>query len=543
MNKQNFIRKTILASSIAAIVGLYGCSSSNDSGEEGSTLEAFSTGAFIDAPVKGLEYSSTSGPSGTTNDKGEFQYKEGEDVTFKVAGVDIGTVPGASVVPVLALPKGRVAARLLQSIDTDTLEELIDISKVDISDAEKVALRLVIASSDETERSALLDVFFNDHLFKIQEATKAKNPDLKELNFNSVSDDDALEHIKGSLASIAKDWTAADLNKQTYVSTEDDGAAYLFKNDATGTEYTKHVHGDHAMVHANEFTWSIAEGKLNITSNADNSVTEVSLLGSQDNKYTVSTIDGEGELEADSVYKAKSLDLAALNGKILSFETSDDSDCSARTIKFMGETASLKEICSDDGHVHSETVQLMADTDLDNVIHIMGTDNGSAYMIKASLLKGDLSEGVFGLLHFDGNHIATDLSLEEFKITSAELVSEDMGMTDDNTDMDHTDDSTNMDMGGTTEVTGNAITGSQLYVAQGCAAAGCHTADPSAKVKNIDNGQSATAIRSAINNVGVMSGFSSLTDAQLADIATYVKDAQCPNGGTWMVMGDMAMCM
>jgi len=533
MNKQNFIRKTILASSIAAIVGLYGCSSPDNTNDADEQVETFSTGTFIDAPVKGLEYSSASA-NGTTNEKGEFQYKEGENVTFKVSGVDIGTVPGASVIPVLALPKGRVAARLLQSIDTDALEELIDISKVDISEAEKAALRLVIASSDLTERSNLLDTFFSENLFNIQEATKAKNSDLKELTFNSVSDDDALEHIKGSLASIAKDWTAADLNKQAYVSMDDHGAAYLFKDDATGTEYTKHVHGDHAMVHANEFTWSIAKGKLNITSNADNSVTEVSLLGSQNNQYTVSTIDDEGELEADSVYKAKSLDLAALDGKILSLDTSNDSDCSARTIKFMGETASLKEDCLSHGHVHSETVQLMADTDLDNVIHIMGTDDDGAYMKKVSLLKGDLSEGVFGLLHFDGNHNATDLSIEEFKITNAELVSEDMDMADDDTDMD---------MGETTEITGKAITGSQLYVAQGCAAAGCHTDNPADKVKNIDNGQSAAAIRSAINNVGVMSVFSSLTDAQLADIAAYVKDAQCPNGGTWMVMGDMAMCM
>jgi hypothetical protein len=532
MNKQNFIRKTILASSIAAIVGLYGCSSS-DSTNDKEPVETLSTGIFIDAPVKGLEYSSASA-SGTTNEKGEFQYKEGEDVTFKVSGVDIGTVPGASVVPVLTLPKGRVAARLLQSIDTDALKELIDISKVVISDEEKAAVKLIIASSDLTERSTLLDAFFSESLFNIQEATKAKNPDLKELNFNSVSDDEALEHIKDSLASIAKDWTAADLNEQAYVSMDGHGAAYLFKGDATGTEYTKQAHGDHAMVHADEFTWSIAEGKLNITSNADNSVTKVSLLGPENNQYTISTIDDEGELEADSVYKAKPLDLAALDGKILSFDTSNDSDCSARTVKFMGETASLKEDCLSHGHVHSETVQLMADTDLDNVIHIMGTDDDGAYMIKVSLLEGDLNEGVFGFLHFDKNHNVTDLSIEEFEMTNAELVSEDMDMTNDDT---------GMDMGGTTETTGNAITGRDLYAAQGCSAAGCHTADPSAKVKNIDNGQSVTAIRSAINNVGVMSGFSSLTDAQLADIATYVKDAQCPNGGTWMVMGGMAMCM
>lgn len=112
----------------------------------------------------------------------------------------------------------------------------------------------------------------------------------------------------------------------------------------------------------------------------------------------------------------------------------------------------------------------------------------------------------------------------------------------DDTDMDHEDmdHDDGMDMGG---VTGNAVTGRDLYVAQGCAAAGCHTNNPADGVKNIDNGQNVATIRGAIGRVAAMASFSSLTDNQLTDIAAYIKEAQCPNGGAWMVMSGVSMCM
>ena len=98
------------------------------------------TGVFIDAPVKGLQYSTLT-QSGVTNDQGEFKYIAGEEVIFKIDGLEIGTVRGASEVPVTMLPQYIDVARLLQSLDIDVLEELIDISGIKISDNLKNQLK------------------------------------------------------------------------------------------------------------------------------------------------------------------------------------------------------------------------------------------------------------------------------------------------------------------------------------------------------------------------------------------------------------------
>lgn len=55
------------------------------------------TGVFIDGPVIGLRYESLT-RSGLTNEDGEFEYDEGETVTFSVGGVVLGTTKGAKQV-------------------------------------------------------------------------------------------------------------------------------------------------------------------------------------------------------------------------------------------------------------------------------------------------------------------------------------------------------------------------------------------------------------------------------------------------------------
>lgn len=54
------------------------------------------TGQFFDSPVSGLAYETESGLSGVTNSKGEFQYREGEIVTFKLGKTTLGSVRGDS---------------------------------------------------------------------------------------------------------------------------------------------------------------------------------------------------------------------------------------------------------------------------------------------------------------------------------------------------------------------------------------------------------------------------------------------------------------
>lgn len=53
------------------------------------------TGIFLDGPVQGLEYR-TQTLTGVTNEKGEFQYRPGETVTFTVGNLVIGSSPAGS---------------------------------------------------------------------------------------------------------------------------------------------------------------------------------------------------------------------------------------------------------------------------------------------------------------------------------------------------------------------------------------------------------------------------------------------------------------
>jgi len=84
------------------------------------------TGAFIDSAVEGISYQ-TATLSGVTNANGEFQYKDGELVTFSIGDLDLPSARGATTITPLALAnttslENQTAiniARLLQSLDTD----------------------------------------------------------------------------------------------------------------------------------------------------------------------------------------------------------------------------------------------------------------------------------------------------------------------------------------------------------------------------------------------------------------------------------------
>ena len=90
----------------AAIVALLVACGSGGGGGGGGTPPAAapSSGVFIDGPVMGLGYSTTSGLSGSTNAAGEFTYRPGDMMTFNLGGRPIGnSVPGAPVITSLQL--------------------------------------------------------------------------------------------------------------------------------------------------------------------------------------------------------------------------------------------------------------------------------------------------------------------------------------------------------------------------------------------------------------------------------------------------------
>ena len=93
----------------------------------GNTDTPTKQGVFVDAPVEGLSFTTSSGLTGTTNSAGVFNYVAGDTVTFSLGDVKFPTVTAGDRISPLDLvgatsandPGALAIARLLQSLDTD----------------------------------------------------------------------------------------------------------------------------------------------------------------------------------------------------------------------------------------------------------------------------------------------------------------------------------------------------------------------------------------------------------------------------------------
>ena len=106
-----------------------GCGTSDSaSGENGAkSASKIQRGIFVlTKPVANLHYSTTSFDN-YTNDKGEYQYYEGEDISFDIAGVALGTAPARPTLTPFNLVPGATTAEnssvtsgivLLMSLDS-----------------------------------------------------------------------------------------------------------------------------------------------------------------------------------------------------------------------------------------------------------------------------------------------------------------------------------------------------------------------------------------------------------------------------------------
>jgi len=116
------IFKVIL--SIPLLFVIYGCSSSDSTPAGGGTPPALTiSGLFQDVEVKGLGFSTASG-SGQTDQYGAYDYIAGEDITFSIGGVTLGTIPGAAGITPNDFGTGDTinnVARFIQSLDVDSI--------------------------------------------------------------------------------------------------------------------------------------------------------------------------------------------------------------------------------------------------------------------------------------------------------------------------------------------------------------------------------------------------------------------------------------
>lgn len=123
------------------------CGSSDDSKTSQDTPQTTKTGQFIDSAVANVNYS-TATQSGKTNSDGEFEYVEGETVTFSIGDIDLPSATSKpQVTPLDLVEDGTVdatevvnIARFLQTLDSDgdpsngiTIEDAVHNAAANIS--------------------------------------------------------------------------------------------------------------------------------------------------------------------------------------------------------------------------------------------------------------------------------------------------------------------------------------------------------------------------------------------------------------------------
>jgi len=122
---KNYILSTILT---VLLLTIGGC------GSEDSSDSVTVTGTFVDDLVEGLNYSCSSGSTGVTNASGEYTCNLGDDVTFMLGNISLGTVAAqtTAVTPYTLFPSDTTAAinlaRLLQSVNTSASDGTIVIN-------------------------------------------------------------------------------------------------------------------------------------------------------------------------------------------------------------------------------------------------------------------------------------------------------------------------------------------------------------------------------------------------------------------------------
>ena len=159
-------------------------------------------GQFIDAPTKGLVYtSSPSGLSGTTDDKGAFKFKAGDTVSFAIpttsGNIAIGvyspptptSTTDSSIVHVSIMDNGSLVAQTLQSLGGTG--SMIDLSKITLTTTEKIQIADFIASGAITPLPAKLTINEGEALFNAMAslnnlATKTNTTSLSALLNGSV---------------------------------------------------------------------------------------------------------------------------------------------------------------------------------------------------------------------------------------------------------------------------------------------------------------------------------------------------------------------
>lgn len=113
------MKKTLLCIALAGLLSACGGSDNDSSNTPPSTTTQI--GVLTDGPVEGATYT-INGISKTTNAQGEFEYQEGDEITFSIGNIDLGTVTGSERITPVELAEDETTRTnmliFLQSLDS-----------------------------------------------------------------------------------------------------------------------------------------------------------------------------------------------------------------------------------------------------------------------------------------------------------------------------------------------------------------------------------------------------------------------------------------
>lgn len=228
LQKNKLLRALLAAGLTTGMVACGGGGSSSDSTSggggggtppsgQGAGAESASRGQFVDSPVGGLEYETSSGMSGLTTDDGFFNYKTGDEVTFKLGSFYIGKTTGSNVVTPFSLTSGNEeqatnVARFLQTLDDDGIPgNGITITDNTRLEAKKQnATDVATANLDDSTIAATITNL------------TAKNSAPQS---SVVSPEDALEHLNGTINTMQP---IVSCGENTHIPTAEDIAGNSF---------------------------------------------------------------------------------------------------------------------------------------------------------------------------------------------------------------------------------------------------------------------------------------------------------------------------
>lgn len=220
------------------------------------------SGTFVDAPVAGLSYTTSSEITGVTDADGRYDYRAGDTVTFSLGNLVLGTVPGQGVVTPMTVANALVANTstnpetvavnllvLLQSLDSNgNPEDGISFTQA-IRDA--VAANSIDLTAADTAFTSSLSTF-------VSSVSGASG-----VSLTAVDREDAVDHFVGQApGALAGVYVRADANFAPI--TEKIVTLTLFRNGKylLGGQYdnAECALGDSAGTPKNELVFSDARG-------------------------------------------------------------------------------------------------------------------------------------------------------------------------------------------------------------------------------------------------------------------------------------------